>query len=98
VGRAWRWTSARSCSSAFTGPSRTRRSAGQWVSWATTVVWLLSAIHTIGAGTDGSTPWLRRIMIGTGVPIHYLLVLRVLSRGERRPAVRRARRLAEEQI
>jgi hypothetical protein len=37
-------------------------------------------------------------MIGTGVPIHYLLVLRVLSRGERRPAVRRARRLAEEQI
>ena len=84
------------------GPSfylRRRIGAGRWrkLHRATIVVWLLSAVHTIGSGTDGSTPWLRGIVIGTGVPIVYLFVLRVLPRGERRPAVRRTRRLAEEQ-
>jgi methionine sulfoxide reductase heme-binding subunit len=46
---------------------------------ATTLVWLLSVIHALGAGTDGKQLWLRGIVLATGIPIVYLLVLRVLA-------------------
>ena len=54
---------------------------------ATIVVYVLSVLHTLGAGTDASTPWLRWAMVISGAPILFLLTLRMLPqrpRGERR--------------
>jgi sulfoxide reductase heme-binding subunit YedZ len=53
---------------------------------ATVVVYVLGLIHTIGAGTDASTPWLRWFMAVTAIPIAALFVRRVF--GNRRPAPR----------
>ncbi len=53
---------------------------------ATILVWALGVVHTLGAGTDASTPWLRWIMLVTGVPIVVLFVVRMLPRKRRRPA------------
>ncbi len=81
------------------GPSfylRRRIGAGRWrkLHRATTVVWALSVVHTIGAGSDGSKLWLRVIVLGTGVPVVYLLVVRVLPGGARsaRPELARGPR------
>jgi methionine sulfoxide reductase heme-binding subunit len=68
------------------GPSfylRRRIGTGRWrkLHRATVVVWVLSVVHAIGAGSDGSKLWLQGIVIGTGVPIVYLLVLRILPAG-----------------
>ncbi len=64
---------------------------------ATIAVWALGVIHTLGAGTDASQPWLQAILLVTGVPIVFLFLLRVLPSQERRspaerpvPAQRRA--------
>lgn len=46
---------------------------------ATVLVWVLGVIHTLGAGSDTSTFWLRGIVALMGVPILYLTVLRVLQ-------------------
>jgi len=56
---------------------------------ATVLVWVLGIVHTIGAGSDASTVWLRAYMLITGVPIVYLTVLRVLQ--SRKPSPQRAR-------
>ena len=56
---------------------------------ATVVVYALGVIHTLGAGTDASTPWLRWFMLVTAVPIGLLFVRRVAGR---RPAPARAQR------
>ena len=66
------------------GPSfyvRRRLGARRWrkLHRATVVVWLLSVIHTLGAGSDGSKPWLRAVVLVPSVPIIYLLVLRILK-------------------
>ena len=50
----------------------------------TIVVYVLSVAHTLGAGTDASTPWLRAAVVATGAPILFLFVMRVLPR-EREP-------------
>jgi sulfoxide reductase heme-binding subunit YedZ len=50
----------------------------------TILVYLLSVAHTLGAGTDAGTPWLRAAIVGTGAPILFLFVMRVLPR--ERPA------------
>jgi sulfoxide reductase heme-binding subunit YedZ len=78
------------------GPSfylRRRIGARRWRSLhrAIVLVWALSAIHTLGSGTDGNAVWLRLVVLAPGVPIAYLLVTRALrslspSRG-RRPAL-----------
>jgi sulfoxide reductase heme-binding subunit YedZ len=47
---------------------------------ATLIVWLLGIVHTIGAGTDASTVWLRMTMLVTGAPIVLLALLRLLHR------------------
>jgi sulfoxide reductase heme-binding subunit YedZ len=47
---------------------------------ATVVVYVLGLIHTIGAGTDASTPWLRWFMAVTFIPILALFVRRVLGK------------------
>jgi sulfoxide reductase heme-binding subunit YedZ len=53
---------------------------------ATFLVYVLSVAHTLGAGTDASEPWLRAFMLATGAPILFLLTMRVLPRGDARPA------------
>ena len=57
----------------------------------TVAVWVISVIHTLGAGSDRSKLWLDVIVLAPVVPTVYLLVLRMLP-GEpraRRPATAR---------
>jgi methionine sulfoxide reductase heme-binding subunit len=79
------------------GPSfylRRRIGARRWrqLHRATVAVWILAVIHTLGAGSDGATLWLRAIVLASGIPIAYLLVLRILQgdtraqRAAQRPA------------
>jgi sulfoxide reductase heme-binding subunit YedZ len=65
---------------------RRRMGARRWRSLhrAIVVVWVLSAVHVLGAGTDGAKVWLRVIVLGPVAPIIYLLVLRLLG-SERKP-------------
>lgn len=51
---------------------------------ATVLVWLLGVVHTLGAGSDASTPWLRMTMLITGVPIVTLALMRFGRRPGRR--------------
>lgn len=44
----------------------------------TLLVYVLGVAHTLGAGTDASTPWLRAILLVTGAPILFLALLRWL--------------------
>jgi sulfoxide reductase heme-binding subunit YedZ len=83
------------------GPSfylRRRIGARRWrrLHRATAVVWLLSAVHALGAGTDGATLWLRVIVVAPLAPIVYLLVVRLFGteRTPARPADRRPRPVA----
>jgi methionine sulfoxide reductase heme-binding subunit len=46
---------------------------------ATVLVYVLSVAHTLGAGTDASEPWMRLLLVATGVPILFLFVMRVLT-------------------
>jgi sulfoxide reductase heme-binding subunit YedZ len=57
---------------------------------ATVVVYVLGLIHTIGAGTDASTGWLRWFMALTAIPMAALFVRRVIGR-KPAPAPRVAR-------
>jgi len=57
---------------------------------ATILVYVLAVVHTLGAGTDASEPWLRVAMAVTGAPILYLLVVRMLPAPK--PQRRRSRR------
>lgn len=56
----------------------------------TIAVWALALVHTLGAGTDASTPWLRAFMLVTAVPIVALFGHRVLGARSREPAPRPA--------
>jgi sulfoxide reductase heme-binding subunit YedZ len=81
------------------GPSfylRRRIGARRWRSLhrASAGVWMLAVVHTLGAGSDGRTLWLRAVVILPGIPIVYLLTLRVLQRNPKqltRAPARRAR-------
>jgi sulfoxide reductase heme-binding subunit YedZ len=55
---------------------------------ATVLVWALGCVHALGAGTDAGSPWLRTVMLATGVPIVILFAIRMLHRprGRRLPA------------
>ena len=44
----------------------------------TVLVYVLGVVHTLGAGTDASAPWLRAVLLATGAPILFLFLLRVL--------------------
>jgi sulfoxide reductase heme-binding subunit YedZ len=46
---------------------------------ATLLVWVLGVIHTLGAGSDAATPWLRAFVLLPAIPIVYLTVLRSLQ-------------------
>jgi len=56
---------------------------------ATPVVYVLALIHTLGAGTDAGTTWLRVIVLAPAIPAALLLATR-LTRRRRRPARRPA--------
>jgi sulfoxide reductase heme-binding subunit YedZ len=57
---------------------------------ATVLVWLLGLIHTIGAGTDAGSPWLREFMVLTGVPIVAVFLVRTFRKPQRAAAARPA--------
>ena len=46
---------------------------------ATVLVWVLGVIHTLGAGSDAATQWLRAFVLLPAIPIVYLTVLRSLQ-------------------
>lgn len=50
---------------------------------ATVLVWALGVVHTLGAGTDAGSAWLRTIMIATGAPIVVLFAVRMLRKPKR---------------
>ena len=58
----------------------------------TIVVYVLAVAHTLGAGTDASTPWLRWWLILTAPPIAVLFLIRLVAPRRKRKATRRARR------
>jgi len=45
---------------------------------ATILVYVLAVAHTLGAGSDAGTPWLRAQLVLTGAPVLFLLVMRML--------------------
>ena len=55
------------------------RNAHRWV----VLSYLLGVVHTLGAGSDASAPWLRAVLFATGAPILFLFVLRVLPASAR---------------
>jgi sulfoxide reductase heme-binding subunit YedZ len=59
---------------------RRRLGARRWRSLhrLTVLVYLLGAIHALGAGTDADAPWMRAVLLATGAPILFLFLLRVL--------------------
>lgn len=80
------------------GPSfylRRRIGARRWrkLHRATVIVWMLSVVHALGAGSDGAKLWLRAIVLVPVAPIIYLLVVRTLGaeRGHAPNAERRTR-------
>jgi methionine sulfoxide reductase heme-binding subunit len=72
--------------------ARRRIGARRWrrLHRATILVYVLSVAHTLGAGSDASTPWLRAQIVLTGAPILFLFVMRVLpvTAGAGAPAAR----------
>lgn len=68
------------------GPSfylRRRIGARRWrkVHTLIALAWIMSVVHTIGAGSDAHKLWLQLVIVTPGVLIVYLLALRVLSSG-----------------
>jgi methionine sulfoxide reductase heme-binding subunit len=59
---------------------RRRIGARRWrnVHRLTPLVYLLGAIHVLGAGSDAAEPWMRAILFATGAPIVFLFLARVL--------------------
>ncbi len=56
---------------------------------ATVLVWVLGVVHTLGAGSDAATQWLRAFVLLPAIPIVYLAVLRILQGRTQRAAKRR---------
>ena len=54
----------------------------------TVLAYVMALVHTIGAGTDMGTAWLRTFLFATGVPIALLFVRRLLPR--KKPAAKRS--------
>lgn len=83
------------------GPSfylRRHIGAGRWrkLHRVSAAIWVLSVVHTLGAGSDATHPWLRAVVLAPVAPIAYLLVLRLARERppRRRPSATHARRSA----
>lgn len=63
------------------------RKAHRW----TIAVYVLGVVHTLGAGTDASTTWMRAALLITGAPILFLTLVRFLPSGRAVPAVQEPR-------
>jgi sulfoxide reductase heme-binding subunit YedZ len=72
---------------------RRRLGPGRWrkVHRLTVVVWVASAVHTLGAGSDAGRLWLRAMVFLPVFPFVYLLVLRMARPGGARGAGNRHR-------
>ncbi len=66
---------------------------------ATVVVYALGVAHTLGAGTDASTPWMRAFLAITAPPMAVLFVARLVNARsasrQRRPAPAKSRAPAQ---
>lgn len=62
----------------------------------TIVAYVLAVVHTLGAGTDASAPWLRGAMLITGAPILFLFLRRVLPSSREDAARTRVARVPQE--
>jgi ferredoxin-NADP reductase len=58
---------------------------------ATLLVYVLAVGHTLGAGSDASSLWLRGLLLATGAPILFLFLLRVLPQPKPPAVFRRMR-------
>lgn len=58
----------------------------------TPLIWVLAAVHTLGAGSDASSLWLRGVVLLPVAPIVYLLAVRAFSGRRRRARQRTAAR------
>lgn len=72
------------------GPSfylRRRLGARRWrkLHRVSSAIWVLAAVHTLGAGSDASQLWLRGLVLLPAIPIVYLITRRVLERNRLRP-------------
>ena len=45
----------------------------------TILVYVMAVAHTLGAGTDASQPWMLAMLVGTGAPVLFLFVMRVMT-------------------
>jgi methionine sulfoxide reductase heme-binding subunit len=59
---------------------RRRIGAGRWrkLHRLSVLVWALAVVHTLGAGSDAGSPWLRGIVLAPMGPVVYLFALRLL--------------------
>jgi sulfoxide reductase heme-binding subunit YedZ len=85
------------------GPSfylRRRIGARRWrkLHRAIAVVWVLSAVHALGAGSDASKLWLRVVVLIPVAPIVYLFVVRTLGSENVARDERQARRTPQRAI
>ena len=55
---------------------------------ATPLVYVLALVHTLGAGTDAGSSWLRAFMLATAVPAAALLVVRLRKQPRPRPSAK----------
>ena len=58
----------------------------------TPIIYVLSAMHMLGAGSDSGTLWLRGLVVATAVPIAVLLALRLAEAYRRSGAAARSAR------
>jgi methionine sulfoxide reductase heme-binding subunit len=84
---------------ALVGPTfylRRRIGAGRWrkLHRVSALVWALSVVHTLGAGSDASALWLRIVVLAPVAPVVYLFVLRVARERPGRAQASAARRSA----
>jgi sulfoxide reductase heme-binding subunit YedZ len=56
----------------------------------TSLVYVMAMVHTIGAGTDAGTRWLRLTLILSGAPVLFLLLVRLLPERRAPAPVHRA--------
>ena len=72
--------------------ARRRIGGGLWrkLHRATILVWALGLAHTLGAGTDAGSAWLRMLILLTSAPVVFLVLVRFMPGGSRRAADVRA--------